>query len=149
MDINAINEVLKLKDVAESFKASCDEKTKFFAELRGVLHDFAPGLLEKAKLEQNDYKTALEKYQLEHKYDNYQFRYNKKYTTAAIFLPSDDVKVKAHDTLTFRGRKSDKPHILVFEVTREPEEGQEAEQPFKVEIDEVLFKDWLKYDMVH
>lgn len=150
MDINTITEALGAKEAVASFKTACDAKAKFFDQLRGVIADFAPGLLEKAKLEQADYKLALDKYNREHKYDNYQFRFNKKYTTAAIFVPVKDMNIGAHDTLTFRGRKADHPETLVFLVSTpnaENVDGTPADRT--VEIEEHLFISWLKNDMVH
>ena len=151
MDINTITEALGAKDAVASFKAACDSKTKFFDQLRGVLADFAPGLLEKSHLEQEDYKRALKQYEQQNRYDqkNYQFKYNKKYTTAATFIPVKDMGINARDTLTFRGRKADHPETLVFLVSTKPAEGEAVPEDRTVEIEDHLFRAWLQYEMVH
>jgi len=149
MDINSLNEAINLKGTAEAFKNCCEAKTKFFDQLRGIVADLAPALLEKNKLDLEDYKKTLDNYAAAHKFDNYEFRYNKKYTTSAIFVPVKEMAICAHDTLTFKGRKADHPEILVFVVSTQPAEGAEAIADRTVEINEDLFIDWLRRGMVH
>lgn len=150
MEIEKLAESLNIAQVAESFKASCDAKTQFFNSLRGTLADLAPAILEKSKLDLEDFKRNLTMWEAEHKFENYEFRYNKKYSTAAIFVPVKDIAVGTHDTLTFKGRKADNPDTLVFLVST-PDVGDGKDQPADrtVEIVEDLFIQWLKYGMVH
>lgn len=149
MDIKEIQEALKLNDVADAFKASCDAKAKFFEQLRGVVADLAPSVVKKAALAVDDFELGLQKYTETHKYDNYQFRYNKKYTTTVLFVPDGKMNIGVHDNLVFKGRKSDKPEYLVFEVSREVAEGEAAPEPFRVELLDTLFIEWLKFGLVH
>jgi len=149
MDITQLTAFPEVQEAIASFKASCDAKTKFFDQLRGIISDVAPSFVENTKLRIEDFKLAVEKYNREHKFDSYQFRYNKKYTTSAVFSADDEYKVSAHDTLTFKGRNAKNPGMLVFQVAQQPEEGADAPQPWTVFIPEDIFKDWLKYEMVH
>jgi len=149
MDITQLIALPEVKEVIASFKASCDAKTKFFDQLRGIVADVAPAFVENTKLRAEDFKLAVEKYNREHKFDSYQFRYNKKYTTSAVFSADDEYKVSAHDTLTFKGRNAKNPGMLVFQVSKTPQENEETPNPWTVVIPEDIFRMWLKFEMVH
>ena len=150
MELKELLERDDVKTAIATFTKANANKADMCGTIATALSEIFPILKEEMQFRFNDMRDATTRWLDQHKYDMYEFRYNKKYTTAAIFVPVNEMKVQPHDTLTFKGRKSDHPEILVFEVSREPSKENEAiPEPFKVEVQDSLFKDWLRYNMVH
>ena len=132
-----------------SFVKANGLKADFYGTLTKHFEEILPVIKKDAELKLKDSKDSLERWLKQHAFDNYEFRYGKKFKAAAIFIPSGEIKIGPRDTITFKGRKADKPQTLVFEVEPEVAEGADQPSPYTVEIDEPLVLDWLKYGMVH
>jgi hypothetical protein len=131
------------------FGADAIAKKEFFEALTEFVKKFGGLYIEHAALNFKDEKETIARAKEFNKYDNYEYRYNKKFTVTVLFRPSDKTPVKPHYQLQFKGRKSDNPEILVFECTAPaPEEGAETIPPCTIEVAEHLVRDWLRYGMI-
>ena len=150
MDIQAILEAPGSKSALEAFTKANQAKAEFYEEAKKQLGALAPvltGLIESGKKAAEIEAQRREK---NLKWNEYEFRYGKKYTVSAIFRRSDNIKVGPKDELTFVGRNAEDPDYLEFKVKEYVPEGADTSaEASSIMVKEDLVLRWLINGMIH
>ena len=152
MDIQAIIEALGSKSAIEAFTKANLAKAEFYEEAKKQLGALAPVIVSLVEAGVKNAEVDARRREKNLKWNEYEFRYGKKYTTSAIFRRSNDIKIGPRDEITFLGRKADNPENLEFKVKPYVPEGADpapAAEDIIVSVKEELVLTWLINGMIH